>query len=175
MDKWFMLTVVGEDRPGIVAKLTHALFEGGCDLGEASMIRLGWSFTVMLMVKCNGSEKSLCVLIEPVIDSLGLHQYIDKMEGGLHQHQMPDVKITVFGADRAGIVSQVTGVLAEVGLNILDLESDVGGTKDKPIYIMIIEGRATEGIESLRSALDIVIKESDGIEVTIESVDTLIG
>lgn len=170
-----MLTVVGEDRSGIVAKLTSALFEGECDLGEASMIRLGGSFTIMLMVKYDGSEKSLSELIGPVIDSLGLHLHIDRMDGGLHQHQTPDVKITVFGSDRAGIVAQITGVLAESGLNILDLESDVGGTNDKPIYIMIIEGCATEGIESLRSALDIVIHEGDGIEVTIEPIDTLIG
>lgn len=175
MDSWFMLTVVGEDRPGIVAKLTHALFEGGCNLGEASMIRLGGSFTIMLMVKYKGSEKSLGELIEPVIDSLDLHQHIDRMDGGLHQHQKPDVKITVYGADRAGIVAQVTGVLAETGLNILDLESDVGGTNDKPIYIMIIEGCATEGIDSLQSALDIVIREGDGIEATIEPIDTMIG
>jgi glycine cleavage system transcriptional repressor len=175
MDSWFMLTVVGEDRPGIVAKLTHALFEGGCNLGEASMIRLGGSFTVMLMVKYSGSEKLLSELIEPVIDSLGLHQHIDIMDGGLHQHQVPDARVTVFGADRAGIVAQVTGVLAEAGLNILDLESDVGGSDDKPIYIMIIEGCATEGIESLQSALDIIIREGDGIEATIEPIETLIG
>jgi len=56
MDKWYMLTVVGEDRPGIVAKLTHALFEGGCDLGEASMMRLGGSFTIMLMVKTDANR-----------------------------------------------------------------------------------------------------------------------
>ena len=37
MQKWFMSTVVGEDRPGIVAKLTHALYEGGANPGEASI------------------------------------------------------------------------------------------------------------------------------------------
>jgi N-acetylneuraminate synthase/N,N'-diacetyllegionaminate synthase len=33
-ERWQMLTVVGADRPGIVAKLTKALFRGGCNLGE---------------------------------------------------------------------------------------------------------------------------------------------
>jgi len=37
-EHWHMLTVVGADRPGIVAKLTEALFRGGCNLGEASMV-----------------------------------------------------------------------------------------------------------------------------------------
>ena len=44
------------------------------------------------------------------------------------------------GADRAGIVAQVTGQAAAAGLNILDLESDVGGTESHPIYILQIEG-----------------------------------
>jgi glycine cleavage system transcriptional repressor len=173
MSHWYMLTVVGEDRPGIVAKLTHALFEGGCDLGEASMLRLGGNFTIMLMVKFEGTAKALDLLIEPVVDSLGLHRHIDKMDGGLHQHMVPDVRITVFGADRAGIVAQVTEALAEAGLNILDLESDVAGNKEQPIYIMIIEGHAGEGIESLRSALEIV--KRSGVEVSIEPIETLVG
>ena len=36
-----MLTLVGEDRTGIVAGVSQALFEAGCSLGEASMISLG--------------------------------------------------------------------------------------------------------------------------------------
>ena len=34
MKHWYMLTLVGEDRPGIVAKVTSALFDGDCNLGD---------------------------------------------------------------------------------------------------------------------------------------------
>ena len=173
MNNWFMLTVVGKDRPGIVAHVTAALFDGGCNLGEASMMRLGGNFTIMLMVQYKGNAKSLLGIIAPVTSSLDLHAHVDKIEGELHRHLVPDVRITVFGADRVGIVATVTGVLAEAGLNILNLESDVGGDKDQPIYIMQIEGCASEGIESLQSALDVVIK--GGIDARITAVDTLIG
>ncbi|KPK40405.1 MAG: amino acid-binding protein [Gammaproteobacteria bacterium SG8_47] len=173
MNKWYMLTVVGKDRPGIVAHLTDALYQGGCNLGEASMMRLGGNFTIMLMVHFDGTIKALDDLIEPVADSLDLHRHIDHIEGHLHEHVVPDVRITVYGADRAGIVAKVTGALAEAGLNILDLESDVAGTADKPIYIMHIEGCAREGVDALRSALDIVAKE--GVNVTLSPVETMVG
>lgn len=173
MSKWYMLTLVGADRPGIVAKVSKALYEGGCNLGEASMARLGGNFTIMLMVQFEGSAHALRDLVAPVSDSLGLHLHVDRIEGELHRHLVPDVRISVFGADRAGIVAQVTGALAEAGLNILDLESDVGGTQEQPIYIMHIEGQAREGIEALRSALEIVARA--GIDVRIEPIDTLIG
>ncbi len=171
--KWFMLTLVGEDRPGIVAKLTHALYEGGCNLGEASMMRLGGNFTIMLMVKTTDRRKQLEELVAPVAESLGLHLHLDAIQAHLHTHLEPDVRISVYGADRPGIVAEVTGALAESGLHILDLESDVAGTRDAPIYVMHIEGHAAEGIGSLRAAIEIV--EKDGIDVSLEEIETLIG
>jgi glycine cleavage system transcriptional repressor len=168
-----MLTLVGKDRPGIVAKVSSALFEGGGNLGEASMMRLGGNFSIMLMVSYEGTAKQLMDLVEPVADSLGLHYHVDRIEGGLHRHHVPDVRITVYGADRAGIVAKVTGALAEAGLDVTDLESDVAGSADKPIYIMQIEGMAREGVEALQSALDVVAAE--GINVKLSSIETLFG
>ena len=173
MSHWYMLTLVGKDRPGIVAHVSAALFEGGCNLGEASMMRLGGNFTIMLMVEFEGRLKALDDLLEPVADSMGLHRHLDRIDADLHHHEEPDVRITVYGADRAGIVSRITGGLAEAGLHILDMESSVAGTEAKPIYIMQIEGHAAEGVESLQSALDIVIQ--DGIEAQLETIETLIG
>ncbi|MEQ6341319.1 MAG: amino acid-binding protein [Gammaproteobacteria bacterium] len=170
---WFMLTVVGKDRPGIVARVTAALYEGGCNLGEASMTRLGGNFTVMLMVQHDGDTASLTRLVATVTESLGLKLHVDKIAGDLYHHQEPDVRIAVFGADRAGIVAQVTGVLAEAGLDILDLQSNVAGSVDKPIYIMQIEGRALEGIPALESA--VAVLDGKGIQVHLEPIDIMIG
>jgi glycine cleavage system transcriptional repressor len=174
MKHWYMLTVVGQDRPGIVAHVTAALYEGGCNLGEASMMRLGGNFTIMLMVQHEHNLKSLEQILAPVIESLDLHMHLDRIEGHLHEHVVPDVRISVFGADRAGIVAKVTNVLAGAGLHILNLESDVGGTIDQPIYIMHIEGRAGDGIEALRSALA-VVKTEEGIEAKLYPIETMVG
>jgi glycine cleavage system transcriptional repressor len=174
MSRWYMLTLVGEDRPGIGARVTAALFEGGCNLGEAAMARLGGNFTIMLMVQFEGKTRELSELLESVVESLDLHMHIDAIQGHLHKHLVPDVCIRVFGADRAGIVAQVTGALAEVGMNILDLESDVGGTQEQPVYVMTIEGQACEGVDALRSALEVVAQE-EGIDVEISPIDTVIG
>lgn len=173
MSHWYILSLVGKDRPGIVAHVTQALYDGGCNLGEASMIRMGDSFTIMMMVRHEGNIHSLQQLLSTVADSMGLHIHIDRMNGHLHHHVEPDVQITVYGADRPGIVAHVTGALAEAGLNIVNLESDVGGTEAKPIYIMHIDGVAGEGIAALESALQVVIKE--GIEAKLSPIDTMIG
>lgn len=170
---WFMLTLVGEDRSGIVSKVTAALFAAGCNLGEATMARLGGNFSVMLMVQFDGSVDALHAIVDPVTAELGLHAHLDRIDAHLHRHLIPDVRVTVYGADRAGIVAQVTGALSATGFNILDLQSDVGGSEARPVYIMTMEGQARDGIEAVESALAQIAH--DGIEVDVQPIETLIG
>ena len=165
---WKMLTLVGADRPGIVAQVTNALFVGGWTLGEASMIRLGGSFTIMMMVRGEGDPGQL---LQPVAQQLGLHLHADAISGGLHQHLVPNVQVRVTGADRAGIVAQVTGVLVEQGFNILELESDVAGSEAQPVYIMYIQGYVDCSLESLESALGAL----GDVDVNVAAIETLIG
>lgn len=165
---WYMLTLVGEDRSGIVARVSDALFLGGWTLGEASMIRLGGSFTIMMMVSGSGDIDSI---LAPVAAELNLHLHVDEISGGLHQHLLPNVQVRVAGADRTGIVAQVTGALAKAGFNILELESDVAGSRDNPVYIMNIQGYADATLEALEDA----VSGLGDIDVAIAPIETLIG
>jgi len=170
--RWYMVTVVGADRPGIVAAITDALFRAGCNLGEASMVRLGANFSVMLMVEGAGGA-DLAALLQPVTDGLGLRLHVDVIDGVLHHHPEPTVQITVHGADRPGIVAQVTGALAGIGFNILDLNSDVAGTPQQPIYVMVIDGAVDGGAPAVENVLAPL--RAGGIEVRVTAIDTLIG
>lgn len=173
MSDWYMLTLIGKDRPGIVARVTRALFEAGCNLGETSMLRLGNNFTIMMMVKSEAGVDGLHAVLQPVVDALELILHIDPIQAQLHQRPVPDVRILVHGADRAGIVAEVTGQAAAAGLNILDLESDVGGTEAQPIYILQIEGVAGQGLDAIEQALAPL--RARGVKVDVLPVDTLIG
>jgi glycine cleavage system transcriptional repressor len=173
MSDWYMLTLIGKDQPGIVARVTTALFEAGCNLGETSMLRLGTDFTIMMMVHGAASADALRQVLDPVVQDLRLVLHIDAIDAELHQRPVPDVCILVHGADRAGIVAQVTTRAAQAGLNILDLESDVGGTPSSPIYILQIEGRAAQGVEAIERALAPL--QAEGVKVDVHAIDTLIG
>ncbi len=173
MSHWYMLTLTGADKPGIVARVTQTLYENGLNLGEASMLRLGGNFTIMMMVSGDLDADALAAILQPVADDLGLSFHVDEMSGGLHRHLVPNLQVRVHGADRAGIVARVTGALAEAGFNILDLESDVAGTPDQPVYIMQIAGIAEVPIEALEEALAPL--RAEGIDVTISPIETLVG
>jgi glycine cleavage system transcriptional repressor len=169
-----MLTLVGKDQVGIVAQTTTALYEQGCNLGEASMLRLGGNFTMMLMIEFQGQRDALAQQLQPLAEKLQLNLHFEPIEGELHHHQQSDVIIMVHGADRAGIVAQVTTKLAEAGLNIIDLASDVGGNAEKPFYIMQIEGIATQGLDRLEQALQALLEQQPDLKVTMTPVDTMV-
>ena len=171
--QWHMLTLIGEDRPGIVAAVTRALFEFGLNLGETSMLRLGGNFTVMMMVSGAQDEDALRERLTPGVEALGMCLNIDPIQAHLHEHLVPNIQVTVSGADRAGIVAQVTTALAESGFNILDLESDVAGTAEKPVYIMQIAGVASVPVEVIEQAL-LPLRE-DGVDVNVSAIETYIG
>lgn len=173
MANWYMITLVGEDQPGIVAAVSQALYQGNCQLGETSMMRLGGNFTIMMMVASDQDDAALANLLRPVTDQLSLRVHIDPIEAQLHRHRSPDVRIRVFSADRPGIVAQATSTLAKAGLDITDLESDVAGSEQAPIYIMHIEGTAQKGMTALEDAVG-QIKQA-GIDISIEPIELLIG
>ncbi len=174
MQNWYMLTLVGKDRPGIVAEVSRILYEAGGNLGEASMSRLGGNFTIMLMLQMNVEKEEIKNLLQPLWDKLGLFFHVDKIKGDLHQHIEPNFRLSVHGADQAGIVAAVTGSLAKLKFNILNLESDVGGSPEKPIYIMHIEGFADCSLSRLEKSLQPLLKEKQ-IVAHLVPIDTMLG
>ena len=173
MNEWKMLTLVGQDQPGIVARITTALYEAGAQLGEASMMRLGGNFTIMLMVKSEQSIEALTQCLTPVVQDMNLTISFQSIEASLHQHEIPDSIITVYGADRPGIVAKTTTALLEAGYNITDLDSDVAGSEAEPIYIMQIEGIATQGMAAVEKAVEQI--KADGVNVDLAPLDVMIG
>lgn len=169
----FLLTLVGKDQPGIVAGVTQALFDEGLNLGEANMARLGDSFTIMLSVTNAISASQVKNAVANVSQRMGLHVHVDQADSASDGHVIPNVCVTVYGADRAGIVAQVTGILLDCQLNILHLETAVGGDADKPIYVMQIEGVTETPIETVEGKLG-AVKEG-GVEVQVDALDLLVG
>jgi len=167
--KWSVLTLLAADEQGIVAAVSKVLFEHDCQLAEASMMRLGANFAIMLRVQ-HADDCDLSSVLSPLSKKMNGHIHIDADVDELTRSAEPDVSITVYGADRAGIVAQTTQALAAAGLNIIDLETAVAGSEAEPIYIMNLEGCATQGIDVLQQAVDTLATELD---ISLSEIETL--
>lgn len=171
------VTVIGNDRPGIVAGVTKVLYDLGCNLQDATSTILTGHFSMMLVVgapegiDAGRLESELAAVageLDLVITARPVHEAHLEVAAPTHM-------ISVYGADRPGIVYRVAEHLAARGVNITDLSSRVIGGEERPVYALMLEVAAGAGGEL--SAEDLVadladLKDELGVEVTVNAIDT---
>jgi glycine cleavage system transcriptional repressor len=138
----FAVTAIGRDRPGIVAAVSRALLDLDGNIEDSQMSILRGHFAVMLMVRVpdSVSDEALAEHLGPVRDELGLEAITFNPVDELSPTMEPAMHVvTVSGADHPGIVSAISHVLAELGVNITDLETRLTGAEDNPLYTMVME------------------------------------
>src|SRR6266480_2873963 len=139
---YYAVSAVGADRPGIVAAVTGAFLEHGCNLEDTSMTILRGHFAMMLVVAApDGLEQSTLesALAGPA-RTYELVVAVRLIDDDVPTSPEGDAwTVSVYGADRPGIVHRVALLLADNGVNIVDLSTRVIGDADRPVYAMILE------------------------------------
>jgi len=166
------ITVVGRDRPGIVAEVSGALSALGLNLTDSSMTLLRGHFAMTLI--CVGGEDSLdAAAVEAALASLTAGGDLVATVRVVPPEPVPPAPgnpytLIVHGADRLGIVAAVTGLLARVGGNVTDLTTRLSGT----LYLLSAEVDlpSTVDVDELCEELDEVARQL-GVEVSLRSVE----
>ena len=169
------VTAVGADRPGIVAAVTKVLVEQGCNLEDTSMTILRGHFAMMLVVDAPpelGAEALEAALAVPasdldlVVTVRAIREAVDAPPGG------DPWALSVYGADRPGIVHGVTALLAEQGVNIVDLATRVIGDPGQPVYAMVLEITVPPELDTddLRSRLEALVATL-GVDCSLHPAD----
>ncbi len=163
----FAVTVLGVDRPGIVAAVTGVLTDQGCNLEDTSMTILRGHFAMMLVVAAGDRSasdlESALAAVAADLDLVVVVRPVREVTGAARSTE-GDWTVAVYGADRPGIVSRVAGLLAGHGANIVDLSTRVIGAADQPVYAMVLEvslpggsevGSLTDGLQALAAELGV--------------------
>ena len=137
-----VVIAVGADRPGIVAAVTGVLVERGCNLEDTSMTILRGHFTMMLVVEtpAGAGAAGLRGALEAAAVGVDVAVTVLPIVEGVTRAAVGDAwTVSVYGADRPGIVHGVASLLAGMGVNIADLTTRVAGPPDQPVYAMVLE------------------------------------
>ena len=147
MSNRWIVTALGQDRPGIVAGVTEVLYKLGCNLEDSAMTRLEREFTIMLIFSAppKVNVAKLTQAFAPVAKSLKLVIHTKPLtvkETAAPSKTGAPFVISVYGADRAGIVFQVAQALSKMRVNITDVHTHRSASGGPSLYAMLLEVEA---------------------------------
>jgi glycine cleavage system transcriptional repressor len=162
---FYAVTVVGRDRPGIIAETTNRLAGLGLNLEDSTMTLLRGHFAMMLV--CSGEAEEAD--IESALASLTIDRSLLVTVAEIPAEPAPPSGgtpwvLTVHGGDRTGIVSAVIAEVAAVKGNITDLTTRLAGD----LYLLVAEIDLPAGVDvpALDAAVDRVAAEL-GVRATL--------
>jgi len=168
-DEIIAVTVLGQDRPGIVADVTEALAGLHGNLEDSTMTLLRGHFAMVLLVHTGAGAAAVEAALHPlceggalVINARVLDDHVPSAVRG------PVYALRVHGADRPGIVAMMTAVVARHGANIVDL----GTRLVDGLYVLVAElelpgGASLVGLEAELKGAAVEL----GVEVVLSPVD----
>ena len=141
--KKIVLSVLGYDRPGIVAAVSKTLFEHRCNIEDVSQTILQTEFAGVFIASMSDDVRGedLLVALQQRLESMGLSVLLKPMEapGEWKSPPIEPFVITTVGPDRLGLVAGITEVLARFGVNITNLRAAFRGGDDPKRNTMIYE------------------------------------
>ena len=165
----YAITVIGTDRPGIIADVSSVLAGQGLNLTDSTMTLLRGHFAMTLV--CAGEagvadiEAALAPLAQPGGLVLAVREVVPEDTAAPADGRYV---LRLHGADRLGIVAAVTRALADAGGNITDLTTRLAGG----LYVIVAEVDlpSAADIDELRGRLEAITAEL-GVAATLTPAD----
>jgi glycine cleavage system regulatory protein len=123
MQHSLVMTVIGNDRPGLVDSVASIVAEHGGNWLESRMSRLGGQFAGIVHVEVPAEREESLAKALKALDARGLTVVVHSGD-----RQAPAARHTnileIVGQDRPGIVRQISHTLAEAGVNVEELHTE---------------------------------------------------
>lgn len=121
----FIITFIGDDRPGLVEQLSAAIEQCGGNWHESRLAQLEGKFAGLVRVSL---PQTGCGALEDAVARLsaeGLSVTMTPTGEALAPGGARSVRLSVIGPDRPGIVREVSRALAQRQINVVEMDSAV--------------------------------------------------
>ncbi|MEJ5364771.1 MAG: ACT domain-containing protein [Desulfosoma sp.] len=138
-----VISVLGSDRPGIVAAVSRVLSENRCNIEDVSQTILQSEFAGIFIASLpeDLSMEDLEKKLQEHLKPMGLAVLLKPTQEAGRYEAPPSEPfvVTTIGPDRLGLVAGITDVMARFGVNITNLRAAFRGGADPRRNIMIYE------------------------------------
>ena len=158
-----IVTASGSDRPGIVSLLSDRAQGFGANWGGSRMANLSGQFAGMVHFEVPAQNAEPLAQALRGLESSGLRIDIRKVEAPPPPAGRRMVKLELTGLDRPGIIRDLTRSLAEQGVSIDDLHTEIindGATAEHlfKVKALLVVPESLQNV-TLRRALDTLANE----------------
>jgi glycine cleavage system regulatory protein len=153
----FILTVIGDDRPGLVSTLSAPINAHGGSWERSQMSRLAGKFAGIVLVAVPDERYDALAVELAGLSSKGLHVALERTDEPA-EHESQQLHLDLLGADHPGIVAEISASLAARQVSIEELSTDVreapmaGGTLFEAHAVL--NAPLTTSTDALRSMLE---------------------
>ena len=138
------ITVLGHDRPGIIAEATSALADLGLNIEDSTMTLLRGHFAMMLISEGSHAAAEVEEVLAPLTADGSLSVSVREVPVEGPSTTTASYLLSVHGGDRPGIVSRLVAEVAAVGGNITDLATRLAGD----LYVLTAEVDLPAGVDA---------------------------
>ena len=118
-----VLTLIGPDRPGIVDSVSEVVAAHGGNWLESRMAHLAGKFAGVLCVEVADDQAAALEDALSRLDVDGLKVVVEQ-SGPVESHRQHAMEIELLGADRPGLVHEISALLAAHRINVEELATD---------------------------------------------------
>ncbi|MGO9017645.1 MAG: glycine cleavage system protein R [Syntrophobacteraceae bacterium] len=141
--KKVIISVLGHDRPGIIAAVSDVLFRNGCNLEDVSQSILQTEFSGVFIASRPNTLKAgeLSGRLREKLDPMRLSFLLREVDatGVWEAPPSEPFVITTMGPDRPGLVAGITELLVRFSINISNLKAVFRGGDNPLENTMIYE------------------------------------
>jgi len=119
-----VLTVISDDRPGIVETLSQTLASHGGNWTESSMLSLAGKFAGILMAGVPDDQVDKLIADLKALRATGLQIMVERTTALPRAEGAREFSLELVGLDRPGIVRDITRILTKHQINVEELDTE---------------------------------------------------
>lgn len=172
METSYIITFIGDDRPGLVEQLASVIEQNKGNWHESQLSQLGGKFAGLVLISLpEGGGQQLETALK-VLSASGISVRVTPTGPDASISSARKITLTLLGPDRLGIVREVSRALAAHQVNVIEMDSRVSSA---PMSAeMLFEARIEAEIpvalvlDDLNDALE-EIADQMTLDITLES------